>query len=167
MFKWPQQTQSGKSYGINVKRKKCQYEMTKYSTEDIHFNNMSILHSEDSLHMALFTLHKWVSKTVGMRHSNLDYRGGDGLLSNINIDVAVHLVRKKDGWLSASSLRGVSVLSRPALADVLKPLFQHLKARPSSRIEIPALFHDVVHHLRTAVGTIHLVPFFHPRNDLF
>lgn len=64
-------------------------------------------------------------------------------------------------------LCGVSMLSRPALADVLKPLFQHLKARSSSWIEVPALFHDVVHHLRTSIGTIHLIPFFHPRNDLF
>lgn len=88
-------------------------------------------------------------------------------LININVEAAVHLVREKDGGHTASSLWGVSVVSRPALDDMLKPLFQHLKARPSSRIQIPALFHDVVHHLGTAIGTIHLVPFLHPWNDLF
>lgn len=54
-----------------------------------------------------------------------------------------------------------------AFADMLQPLLQHVKAWPRRRIQIPALLHDVVHHFRTAVRTVHLVSLLHSRHKVF
>lgn len=64
----------------------------------------------------------------------------------------------------------VSVLSDPSLSfshplgDMLKPLFQHLKTWSGGGIQVPALFHDVIHDFRTAVRTVHFVAFLHSRH---
>lgn len=59
------------------------------------------------------------------------------------------------------------LFSLHAFADMLQPLLEHMKAWPCRRIQVPALLHDVVHHFRTAVRTVHLVSLFHTRYNVF
>lgn len=63
-------------------KKKCQCYMTEYSAEDIQRKNMSLLHSEDSLHMTVkYSL--FISESVkrSVRVTATGTAAGDGLLS--------------------------------------------------------------------------------------
>lgn len=80
------------------------------------------------------------------------------------VQVQVVNIEEEEITVFPSSVSSLSVSFPHSLGDVLQPLLQHLEAGPSSGIQVPALFHDVVHHFRAAFWTVHLVALLHSRH---
>lgn len=95
----------------------------------------------------------------------------EGNCSSWSDSVGVHPLRGHLYGLSQSPCSFFSLVGFSAVIllghNVLQPLPQHMEGWPGERVQAPAEFHDVVHHLRTAIWRLHRVALLHVRDHIF